>query len=68
MPTLWEPQEAHVTGVLIRSAIADALRAWGAGMSWTETVGALRPPQEAATEAGLGMIPIPEMGRIREDR
>ena len=42
--------------------------AWGGGMSQTETVGSLRPPLEAATTAQLGMIPVPEMGRIREDR
>ena len=30
MPTLWEPAETRLTGVFIRDAIADALRAFGA--------------------------------------
>jgi 2',3'-cyclic-nucleotide 2'-phosphodiesterase (5'-nucleotidase family) len=67
MPTLWEPRETHATGVLIRTAMADALRAWGAGVSRAATVGVLSPPPQAPATDRLGTIPMPQMGRIQEE-
>jgi 2',3'-cyclic-nucleotide 2'-phosphodiesterase (5'-nucleotidase family) len=55
MPTLWAAQEVRRTGVLVRDAIADALR--GITAEWRSTRGAAE---------GLGTIPLPEMGRVRE--
>ncbi len=49
MPVLWEPQEVRRTGILVRDAIADAVRAWG----------------ERKSGEGPGSIPEPSMGRIR---
>lgn len=51
MQTLWAAQETRPTGVLVRDAIADALR---------ETTAAARGPG-----AALGTIALPEMGRVR---
>ncbi|GAF89447.1 unnamed protein product, partial [marine sediment metagenome] len=102
MKTLWEALETRgLNGVLVRSAIADALREFGAatdGAGGTATRGsgetatggsgemategsgktaAARPGVEGPasgpgikdparmSRAGLGMIPIPDMGRIR---
>ncbi len=51
MPTLWEPLEMRRVGVLLRDAIIDAVRAYGAAGDGA---------------GGLGSIPMPSMGRIRE--
>lgn len=47
LPVLWESEEVRDTGILIRAAIADAVRAFG------ETT---------------GEVPIPSMGRIRNEQ
>ncbi len=52
MPTLWAAAETRHTGILVRDAIADALR---------EITAAAR----TRGETGLGTVPLPEMGRIR---
>lgn len=51
MPTLWEPLEMRKVGVLLRDAIVDAVRAYGAA---------------GGDPDRLGDIPMPSMGRIRE--
>ncbi|MCK4303158.1 MAG: 5'-nucleotidase C-terminal domain-containing protein [Candidatus Eisenbacteria sp.] len=51
MQVLWEALEVRQTGVLIRDAIADALRDFGSGRGSNGT--------------HLGRIPAPKMGRIR---
>jgi len=53
MPVLWEPRERRAMPLLIRDAIAAAVRRHG------------RPGARAGEE--LGALPVPEMGRIRAE-
>jgi len=49
MPALWEAQESRAAGVMIRDALVDAMRSFGA----------------RGDAAGLGSVPVPDLGRIR---
>ena len=55
METLWAAQEVRPTGVLVRDAIADALRG----------ITAAARTRSDSGPAALGTIPLPEMGRVR---
>jgi 2',3'-cyclic-nucleotide 2'-phosphodiesterase (5'-nucleotidase family) len=61
METLWAAQEVRPTGVLVRDAIADALR----GITAAARVPGASGTARAAGPAVLGTIPLPEMGRVR---
>ncbi len=50
METLWAPRETRQSGVLLRDAIADALRRWGVS---------------GATGGERGRIPVPAQDRVR---
>ncbi len=66
MPTLWRPKERLETSVLVRDAIADALRKFG-----SHAVGAaseMGRVLRAGERARPGRIPVPQMGRVRVRR